>query len=70
MDHGITQKQIINKIGDWKSPYKTADTAAERRGIRDALQKTYKAMGLTAADADAKIDSWYPESSKNKKKKN
>jgi len=67
MDHGITQKQIINKIGDWKSPYKTADTAAERRVIRDALQKTYKAMGLTAADADAKIDSWYPESNKNKK---
>ena len=66
MDHGRTQTQVKNALSDWKSEYLAADTKT-RTAIRDALQKAYKAIGLTAADADKTIEGW--KKSENKKKK-
>lgn len=57
LDHGRTQAQVKDALSDWKSPYLAGDKKT-RTAIRDALQKAYKAMGLTAADADKTIDGW------------
>ena len=66
LDHGRTQAQVKDALSDWKSPYLAGDQKT-RTAIRDALQKAYKAMGLTAADADKTIEGW--KKSVNKKKK-
>ena len=55
--HGRTQKQIKDALSDWKSAYLEAD-ARGKTAIRDAIQKAYKAMGLTAEDADKVINGW------------
>lgn len=57
MTHGRTQKQIKDALSDWKSVYLEADSRT-KTAIRDAIQKAYKAMGLTAADADKVINGW------------
>ena len=66
LDHGRTQKQIKDALSDWKATYLAADSK-ERTEIRDALQKAYKAMGLTAADADKVINGWTKEKKKTTK---
>ena len=66
LDHGRTQKQIKDALSDWKSEYLAAD-AKTKTTIRDALQKAYKAMGLTAADADKVINGWTKEKKKTTK---
>ena len=68
MKHGRTQKQVKDSIsGRWKSQYLAADSAG-RVKIRDAMQKAYKAAGLTAKDADNTIEGWKKDAEKNKKK--
>ena len=65
LKHGRTKEQIKDALSEWKSVYLEAD-AKERIRIRDALQKTYKAAGYTAADADKTIERWTKEKKKNK----
>ena len=57
MAHGVTQKQIKDYMGDLKQEYLAADSKEKVR-IRDAIQKVYKAIGLTAAEADKRIKKW------------
>jgi len=57
MAHGVTQKQIKDYMGDLKQEYLAADSKGKVR-IRDAIQKVYKAIGLTAAEADKRIKKW------------
>ena len=66
LDHGRTQKQIKDALSDWKSEYLAAD-AKTKTTIRDALQKAYKALGLTAADADKVINGWTKQKTKKTK---
>ena len=66
LDHGRTQKQIKSALSEWKSEYLAADSKG-KTAIRDAIQKAYKAMGLTAADADKVINSWTKEKKKTTK---
>ena len=66
LDHGRTQKQIKDALSDWKSEYLAADNKG-RTAIRDAIQKAYKAIGLTAADADKTINGWTKEKKKKTK---
>ena len=60
LQHGRTQKQIKDALSDWKSTYLAADATGRIR-IRDAITKAYKALGLTAADADKTINGWMKE---------
>ena len=57
LEHGVDQKHIVDKLSEWKSKYLEGNADTKRR-IRDALQKAYRELGLTAEDADKKIDSW------------
>lgn len=58
---GAEVKDIKSSITkEMKPKYLEAD-AAGRVKIRDAIQKAYKAMGLTAADADKVINGWKKE---------
>ncbi len=66
LDHGRTQKQVKDALSDWKSTYLAGDQKA-RSAIRNALQIAYKALGLTAADADKTIEGWKKSEKKTKK---
>ena len=58
MEHGSKPANIKGEI---TKKYKAAYLAADSKGkvrIRDAVQKAYKAMGLTAEDADKAIEKW------------
>lgn len=66
LGHGFTKEKIKSQLGKWKSEYLAADSNGKRK-IRDAMQKAYKAIGLTAADADKAIEKWEKDA---KKKKN
>ena len=55
--HGVTDKQIKTKLSSWKQAYLDA-SGDEKRRIRDALTKAYKAIGLTAEEAGKIIDGW------------
>jgi hypothetical protein len=57
LEHGVKQENIVKKLSAWKSKYLEGNADTKRR-IRDALQKAYRELGLTAEDADKKIDSW------------
>jgi uncharacterized protein YqgV (UPF0045/DUF77 family) len=67
IDHGVEKKNVKSKLSDWKSEYLGADSR-ERIRIRDAIQKAYKALGYTAADADKIIDGWVKQQAKQEKK--
>ena len=57
-DHGIETKNIKTQITkQYKAAYLEADANGKRQ-IRDAIQKAYKLMGLTAEDADKVINKW------------
>lgn len=66
LDHGRTQKQVKDALSDWKSEYLAGDQKA-RSAIRNAMQIAYKALGLTAADADKTIEGWKKSEKKTKK---
>ena len=52
------EKSIRSQItGKYKEKYLKADTR-EKVKIRDSIQKAYKALGKTAADADKVINAW------------
>ena len=56
--HGVEVKSIKSTItSTWKDKYLAADRNGKIK-IRDAIQKAYKAMGLTTADADKVINGW------------
>ena len=58
MDHGLEVKNIKKKITEqYKAAYLDADSDGKRK-IRDAIEKAYKLMGLTAEDADKVINKW------------
>jgi hypothetical protein len=56
--HGLIPKNIKTQITkQYKQAYLDG-SSDEKRRIRDAMQKAYKAMGWTAEDADKVIDGW------------
>ena len=58
LDHGVKKESIKSAITEkWKEIYLNADSRT-RTAIRDAIQKAYKAIGLTAQDANKVIDNW------------
>ena len=58
LDHGVKKESIKSAITEkWKEIYLNADSKT-RTKIRDAIQKAYKAIGLTANDANKVIDNW------------
>ena len=57
MNHGITQKKILDYTSNWKQEYLAA-SSSEKVKIRDAIQKVYKAAGSSAEEADKKINKW------------
>ena len=58
LDHGVKKESIKTAITEkWKEIYLNADSRT-RTAIRDAIQKAYKAIGLTAQDANKVIDNW------------
>ena len=64
MENGYKKEDIKRQLTTkYKQAYLDADAEGKRK-IRDAIQKTYKAMGYTATDADKIINGW-----KNEKKK-
>ena len=66
LDHGMKKESIKNQLTKkYKQAYLDANTNGKRL-IRDALQKTYKALGYTAADANKIIDGWTKEKKKKK----
>jgi hypothetical protein len=65
MDHGYDQKKIKDRTSDWKKEYLAADKDGRRR-ILDAMQKTYRIIGLTADDATKKVETWIKEEKKKK----
>lgn len=65
--HGITNEKIKNEyLSKWKSEYLNG-SSDKRRKIRDALEKAYKLIGYTAADADKTIAKWEKDAKKKKK---
>ncbi len=68
LDHGISREKIKGKLSDWKSEYLEADSR-QRIRIRDALEKAYKTLGYTVADADKVIDGWLKDTKKTTEKK-
>lgn len=57
-DHGVKTTAIKSQITEkYKKAYLAADNDGKRK-IRDAIQKAYKAIGLTAEDADKIINKW------------
>ena len=64
LEHGATETGIKTQLTkQYKETYIYSD-ANEKRKIRDALEKAYKALGYTAADADKVIDGWMKEKTK------
>ena len=57
VSHGVTKERIIGKLSDYKSVYLNA-TGAEKTRLKDALTKAFKACGMSAQEAVAKIDGW------------
>ena len=56
--HGVEVQSIKSTItSTWKEKYLAANLTGKNK-IRDAIQKAYKAMGLTAEDANKIIDGW------------
>ena len=56
--HGVEAKNIKSQITQrYKEKYLKAGNS-EKVKIRDAIQKAYKALGLTATDADKVINKW------------
>jgi hypothetical protein len=56
--HGMDKKNIKTEIGKhYKAAYLAADSNGKRK-IRDAMQKAYRKLGFTAADADKTINGW------------
>ena len=56
--HGVDAKSIKSNINShYKELYLEADASGKVR-IRDAMQKAYKQLGLTAGDADKVINKW------------
>ena len=60
LSHGVKKESIKSSITSyWKEKYLAAKAgSAERTAMKDAIQKAYKAIGLTAADADKVINGW------------
>ena len=57
-EHGVEEKSIRSQItGKYKEEYLNADSKGKVK-IRDSIQKAYKALGKTAADADKVINAW------------
>ena len=57
-DHGKKKADIKENITKmFKAEYLEAGSSGKIK-IRDAIQKAYKALGYTAADADKIIDGW------------
>lgn len=60
-EYGSEVKDIKSAITkEMKQKYLAADSAGKVK-IRDAIQKAYRAMGLTAEDADKVINGWKDE---------
>ena len=57
MDHGATAKNIQATISGYKSEYLEAKGQDKIR-LKDALIKAYKATGMTAEDANKRINNW------------
>jgi len=58
-------KTQINKV--IKEQYMAADSATKTK-LKDAMNKTYKALGYTVADADKTVQGWIKEKNSSKKK--
>jgi len=57
-EHGMTQKQIKDQLSNkYKQKYLNG-SQQEKVKIRDAIEKAYKAIGLTAEEAGKIIDGW------------
>ena len=65
--NGYTAKDIKSEVNSrLKKAYMAATDEKEKLRIRDALTKTYKALGYTASDADKTVQKWIDEAKKNK----
>ena len=68
--YGSEVKDIKSAITKEMKPKYLAADAAGKVKIRDAIQKAYRAMGLTAADADKVINGWKKEKGEEKSSAN
>ena len=68
LQHGKTKEGIKTQLGkELKTKYLEANNA-DKVKIRNELQAAYRALGLTAADANKIIDGWVKEAKKSQKK--
>ena len=66
LEHGKTKENVKKQIGtELKTKYMEADSA-DKVKIRNEMQIAYKALGLTAKDADKTIDGWVKDANKKK----
>jgi hypothetical protein len=69
LDNGYEAKDIKSQINSKiKKEYLPADSKTRTR-LKDAMDKTYKALGFTVAEADKKVQEWIKEQKKGTSKK-
>jgi hypothetical protein len=67
LDNGYEAKDIKSQINSKiKKEYLPADSKTRTR-LKDAMDKAYKALGFTVAEADKKVQEWIKESKKKTK---
>ena len=64
LDNGYQVKDVKTQVNKKIKEQYAEASAADKVKLRDAMQKAYKAMGLTAADADKVIEGWKKEKKK------